>query len=93
VTRDSKSGNIYVKVVNCSEASGTIEVAVEGAQVEAEGEELILRASPQDTNSIDEPSRIAPVEGLLLGMGGAFEHTFPEYSVTVIELHIAKKRG
>jgi alpha-N-arabinofuranosidase len=46
-----------------------------------------LTGKPEDTNSIAEPTRIAPVERALTGLSVTFDHTFPESSISVIEIH------
>jgi len=62
-TRDSKTGTIYVKVVNRAATGQPVHIAVSGvAAVEAGGQAITMSASnPADTNSITEPARIVPV--------------------------------
>ena len=87
-TRDSKSGAIYVKVVNRAGASQPVNIAISGlAAIDAKGKAITLAAaSPADTNSIDQPSKIVPVTSNVDGLGANFTRTFPPYSITVLEM-------
>lgn len=88
VTRDSKTGTIYVKVVNASGTPRSVKIEIVGtATIEREGKVVVLAGNPEDANSIQEPTKIVPVEHALDGASAAFEHRFPQYSVTVLELH------
>jgi len=87
-TRDSQSGLIYLKVVNRLSTSQPVEIQFSGAPaVEAEGEAVVLKAnSPEDTNSIQEPTRIVPVTETVDGLGADFTREFPPYSITILQL-------
>jgi hypothetical protein len=87
-TRDSKSGTIYVKVVNRAGAPQPVRIAVSGlASVDAQGKAVKLAAgNPAETNSITEPSKIVPVTSSAEGLGVNFTRTFPPYSITVLEM-------
>ncbi len=43
-------------------------------------------ASPTDTNSITEPTKIVPVTSAVDGLGASFTRTFPPYSLTVLQM-------
>ncbi len=85
-TRDSKSGRIYLKVVNCAGEAQPVQVTVSGlGKVAAKGEMVELSAaSPDDTNSIKEPAKIVPVMKPVDDLGVKFTRTFPPYSITVL---------
>jgi alpha-L-arabinofuranosidase len=87
-TRDSRSGTIYLKVVNRSEKPQPVKIAISGAAaVESEGAATVLKADrPDDTNSIQEPMKIVPVTEKADGLGTDFTREFPAYSITVLEL-------
>jgi alpha-N-arabinofuranosidase len=87
-TRDSRTGMIYLKVVNRQSTSQPMRVQISGASaVEAEGQALVLKAgSPDDTNSIQEPRKIVPVAEKVDGLGTDFTRDFPPYSITILEL-------
>jgi alpha-N-arabinofuranosidase len=87
-TRDSKTGTIYVKVVNRAATAQAVHIAVSGvAAVEAGGQAITMSASsPADTNSISEPARIVPVISRADGLSTNFTRTFPPYSISVLEM-------
>jgi hypothetical protein len=61
--------------------------AVGDAAIESEGHAIVLQANQlDDTNSIQEPKKIVPVEENASGFGADFTHEFPPYSITVLEL-------
>jgi len=61
-TRDSQTGTIYLKVVNRAGTPQPVQVEISGlSAVEAKGQAITLSASsPDDTNSITEPTRSCP---------------------------------
>jgi alpha-L-arabinofuranosidase len=87
-TRDSKTGTIYVKVVNRGATAQPVRVAISGiTSVEAKGRVVTMAASsPSDTNSIAEPLKIVPVTSNVDGLSANFTRTFPPYSISVLEL-------
>jgi alpha-N-arabinofuranosidase len=88
VTRDSKTGIIYLKVVNPLGTPQAVHVDIKGAaSVASNGESVIMKAdSPDDTNSIQQPTKIIPVAEKASGLGTNFTREFPPYSITVLEL-------
>jgi alpha-L-arabinofuranosidase len=87
-TRDSKTGTIYIKVVNRSESAQQVHVSVTGVgSVAPAGRIISLTGSgPEDTNSITEPKKIVPVVSEVSGLGADFTRKFAPYSVNVVEL-------
>ena len=87
-TRDSKSGLIYLKVVNASSTAQKIDVQINGAAaVEATGEAVVLAASGlDDTNTLQEPRKIVPHTEKADGLGANFTREFPAYSLTVLKI-------
>jgi alpha-N-arabinofuranosidase len=87
-TRDSRSGVIYLKVVNEAGTPQTIHVQLNGcSDINAKGESVVLAASsPSDTNSLEQPERIVPRTQTVDGMSGDFTREFPAYSITVLQL-------
>jgi alpha-N-arabinofuranosidase len=87
-TRDSRTGTIYLKIVNRQSTPQPVRVQISGASaVEAAGQALVLKAgSPDDTNSIQEPKKIVPVAEKVDGLGMDFTRDFPPYSITILEL-------
>ena len=89
-TRDSHDGTIYLKIVNRQSTPQPVHVQISGASaVEARGKALVLKAgSPDDTNSIQEPTKIVPVTEKVDGLGKDFTREFPPYSITILELKV-----
>ena len=86
-SRDSKTGTIYLKVVNQSKDPMPVHVTVPGAAIAAKGQSVAMTASsPDDTNSALQPSKIVPVTAPIDGLGSDFTKTFPPYSITILEL-------
>jgi alpha-N-arabinofuranosidase len=87
-TRDSRSGIVYLKVVNEAGTAQRIRVQINGApKINPEGEAVVLAAtSPNDTNSIGEPNKVLPRAEKLNGLSTGFAREFPAYSVTVLKL-------
>lgn len=87
-TRDSKSGEIYVKIVNAGDKEEPVHIAISGAtSVDAKGKAITLKGSgPDETNSITAPTKIVPVNADVDGLGSDFTKTVPPYSVTIFEL-------
>ena len=88
VTRDSKTGAIYVKVVNSAGQAQDVHIEVQGVSGIATGGQLTVMsaASPEATNSIKEPKKVMPVTTAVDGLGKSFTRSFPPYSVSVLRL-------
>ena len=81
-----------MKVVNRAAAEQPVRVEISGAagggfSVRPKGQAITLgAASPEDTNSIKEPTKIVPVTTSVDGLGATFTRAFPPYSITVLQL-------
>ncbi len=87
-TRDSASGTIYLKVVSRLNTPQTVKIEINGVSaVESEGTSTVMQAgSPDDTNSLQEPTKIVPTTETVDGLGADFTREFPRYSITILEL-------
>jgi alpha-N-arabinofuranosidase len=87
-TRDTKTGTIFLKIVNRAAAPQQLRVEFSGlTSVDTKGEAITLRAaSPTDTNTIAEPAKIVPVTTSIDGLGTSFTSTFPPYSLTILQM-------
>ena len=47
---------------------------------------VIKSDKPTDTNTISEPQKIVAVTSTVNGLGKTFRHSFPPYSVTVMQI-------
>jgi alpha-N-arabinofuranosidase len=90
VTRDSGTGVLFLKFVNASSMPQEINVKLNGAtQVDSNGELITLSAKAlHETNTISEQTKIMPVQSSLSGVGTNFRHTFPGYSIVVMEVKV-----
>src|SRR3954462_8783206 len=88
VTRDSKSGTIYAKLVNASDADAPVEIATTGAASLA-GTATALTMSAADsqaTNAIDTPERVVPVRSTVTGVKSGFTYTVPKHAIVVLTM-------
>jgi alpha-N-arabinofuranosidase len=87
VTRDSKSGTIFTKLVNPGDADAPVQIAVNGAKtLSPTATAMTMAADPQATNSIDAPERVVPVTSRLSGVKPGFTYTVPAHGIVVLEL-------
>jgi alpha-N-arabinofuranosidase len=89
-TRDSKTGTLYLKVVNASGTAQTVLIDILGnTKVAANGTTVVLKADkPEDTNSITDPEKIIPVTAKVNGLGKSFTQIFPPYSIAVLKMEV-----
>lgn len=88
-TRDSKSGIIYVKLVNTAGARQAVNVKISGAKkIQAQGEAVVLSGNTlNDTNSIEQPDKVVPRMEKVSGLSADFTRELPPYSITVLKLN------
>jgi len=86
-TLDSTKDILYLKVVNTQSTPQPLKIDLSGtAKTAREGDSWTLKAdSPTATNSITDPEKIIPVETPVRGLGKTFTHTFPPYSITILQ--------
>jgi alpha-N-arabinofuranosidase len=87
-TRDSQNGTIYLKMVNTLGTPQPVTVELSGIEkVARTGHAIVLKAaSPDDTNSIEQPSKIVPTAITMRRLGKQFRRVLPPYSITILEL-------
>jgi alpha-L-arabinofuranosidase len=87
-SRDDKSGNIILKVVNAFSGSVNTQIDFKGAgALSGSGKAIILSsASPLDENSLDEPTKVSPRIELVKISGKTLKRSFPGNSLTIIRL-------
>ena len=88
VTKNTKTGIIYLKVVNSTAIAQKVKLDIKGvASVASKGTAITLKASsPEDTNTITEPEKIVPSTTIVKGLGKHSEQSFPAYSITVLQI-------
>jgi len=87
-TRDTKTGRLYVKVVNAGDAAKKVSLELKGvSSVKSNGKVVVMKADkPEDTNSITEPKKIIPTTSSYKGFKKTFTYSFPKYSITVLQI-------
>jgi alpha-N-arabinofuranosidase len=87
VTRDSEKGIIYIKLVNPERTEEEIQITLDGTKnVAPFGQAEILAADPDETNSIDDPTRVVPGTEKVPGIKPVFSYTLPASSIVVLKV-------
>jgi alpha-L-arabinofuranosidase len=87
VTRDSKTGAVFVKHVNPEATPQTVRIELKGLRSIAPTATAIgLSADPTELNSVDAPTKVVPVTRSVGGIAPSFTYTFPAHSITVLRL-------
>jgi alpha-N-arabinofuranosidase len=87
-TRSTRTGTVYLKVVNRAGTAQTVLVDLKNAmKVSPDGMSVVLTSSnPQDTNTITEPAKVVPVTEKISGVERTFTRTFAPYSINVLRI-------
>jgi alpha-N-arabinofuranosidase len=86
-TRDSRSGTIYVKLVNSADAEAPVQLDVKGVRTLASSATAVtLAADPKATNSIDAPQTVAPVTSKVADVKPGFTYKVPAHGIVVLIL-------
>ena len=87
-TRDSKSGKLYLKLVNATASPRTLTIQLSGvSKIAKNGKIISLSAKTlESTNTILEPKKIVPRESTIGNAAAQFSHTVPPNSIEVMEL-------
>ncbi|MEV3855720.1 alpha-L-arabinofuranosidase C-terminal domain-containing protein [Streptomyces sp. NPDC050095] len=88
VTRDKKTGDTILKVVNAQDAQARTTVNLGGAKVAKTAAVTTLTAAPGAENTAD-ATPVKPVTSTFTGVADTFTYTFPPNSVTFLRI---KKR-
>jgi len=87
---DEPAGEMVLKVVNTASAPRAVNISITGAKrVGKTGKTFVLESSDlKAENSLDNPTRVAPVERHITLSGNQFAHTFTGQSMTVIRIAV-----
>ena len=87
-TRDSKTGTLYLKIVNIQATAQPVEIKLAGvSRVAAKGEAIVLSsASEDDTNTLNDPQKVIPHTAPVQGVSKDFTQTLAPYSITILKL-------
>jgi alpha-L-arabinofuranosidase len=89
---DNRAGEVILKVVNTSSSGREVRVQLAGARgVGRGGKAFVLSSNDlKAENSLDEPTKVAPVERPLAVSSGDFTHTFAPRSMTVLRIGVTR---
>ena len=87
-SRVSKTGALYLTVVNTTDSAQTVEISVSGAdRIASRGTATVLTSGNVDeSNMLTDPENVHPVTTAVTGLGHLFSHAFPANSLTVLQL-------
>jgi alpha-N-arabinofuranosidase len=85
VTRNSKNGEMFIKLVNPETEPQSVKVQLKGvSSVQSTATALTLAAGPEESNSIDNPTHIVPVASRLSDVKPEFNYLLPANSIAVL---------
>jgi alpha-N-arabinofuranosidase len=86
ITASASKKKLYLKLVNGSTDAEPVTIHIDGAKLASTAKLVSLHANDtQETNTIDDPQRLVPVETTLHDVSSSFHHTIPGLSIQVIE--------
>jgi alpha-N-arabinofuranosidase len=93
-TRDSKTGEIIVKLVNPQTNAVPLKIEISGvASLASEATAITLSGNPDDSNSITQPKKIVPITKTVRGVKPSFTYTMPPTSIVVLKLKPSRPAG
>lgn len=86
-TRETKTGKVFVKLVNATDQECPLEIDLKGVRTVAPSTKAeILSAPSTATNSMAEPTNVMPKEIVIEGVKPKFSYTLPASSIVVMKL-------
>jgi alpha-N-arabinofuranosidase len=86
-TRDSRTGEIIIKLVNPQATAETLKIDIKGiTSVASKASAIILTGNLDDSNSITQPRKVVPVTTTVRGVKLIFTYTLPPTSIVVLKL-------
>ena len=86
-TRDSRTGELFIKLVNPDATEQVVSLHVKGIKsLASNGTVITLAGSPDDTNSITQPKRVVPVTTTISNVQPDFTYTVPPNGIVVLKL-------
>jgi alpha-N-arabinofuranosidase len=84
-TRDSKTGDLFIKLVNPTAKEVNLHLDLKGATNVADSAAVqTLAAEPNATNSIDHPTTVVPASTTFTGVKPGFDYPVPASSIVVL---------
>lgn len=89
ITGSTAKKKLYLKLVNAASVEQPVHVALEGVEVASTAKLTRLTGrSTQDTNSINDPEHLVPVESTISDVTKSLDHTMLPFTVEVIEFDV-----
>jgi alpha-N-arabinofuranosidase len=86
-TRDSRAGEIIIKLVNPDAVAQAVAIRINGVtSLASKGTAITLTGNTDDTNSITQPKKIVPVTTTISNVQPNFTYTLPPTSIVVLKL-------
>jgi alpha-N-arabinofuranosidase len=86
-TRDSKTGEIILKLVNPQTNAVSLHIEIKGvASLNSRGSAITLAGNPEDTNSITQPRKIVPITTTMRRLKPSFAYEMRPNSIVVLKL-------
>jgi alpha-N-arabinofuranosidase len=86
-TRDSQTGEIFLKLVNPQTNAVSLNLKINGvAALVSKGIAITLAGNPDDSNSITQPKQIVPITTTVRGVKPGFTCKMPPHSIVVLKL-------
>ncbi|WP_329342390.1 carbohydrate binding domain-containing protein [Streptomyces sp. NBC_01352] len=85
VTKDKKTGDLIVKVVNAQSSAARTAIDLGGAKVASKAKVTTLAAAPDAVNT-QTATAVAPVSSTFSGVADRFTYTFPANSITFLRI-------
>lgn len=86
-TRDSKTGEIILKLVNPQTNAVSLNVEIKGVtKLNPKGSAITLAGKPEDTNSLTDPRKIVPTAKTVRRIKPSFVYSMPPHSIVVLKL-------
>jgi alpha-N-arabinofuranosidase len=86
-TRDSRTGEMFVKLVNPQATAETLNIHLKGvAALSPKGSVITLSGNPEDSNSMAQPEKVLPVTTTVSDVKSEFIYTMPPNSIVVLKL-------
>jgi alpha-L-arabinofuranosidase len=91
-SRDDKSGDIILKLVNADNSPVATTIDLKGAgKLSSNGKAIVLTsANPYDENTLEEPTKVSPKTEDVKLSGSKISRTFPGNSLTIIRIPVSK---
>jgi alpha-N-arabinofuranosidase len=86
-TRDRKTGEIFIKLVNPQAVAQMVNIDVAGVtSLASKGSAITLSGNPGETNSLEHPRTVVPVTTTVRHVRPQFAYTLPPDSIVVLKL-------